>query len=176
MVCALYRRMSKDFEMSGCECENIAHFHDEGKKLTPNGNPSHKYGVQFARHYLEDVQTPNGRFRVCRDCERDCMANRVARPWTSSDWNGRVQKGGVMETVSASTILDRLAEACKRFKMEGARGVDWTWDHMSSAERLAFDLFLVKMKDQLAYEPGTPEHRFRTRVQRMVKLSETGKL
>ena len=34
-------------------------------------------------------------------------------------------------------------------------------------------LFLVRMGDELAYEPGTTEHRFRERVRRMAVLAET---
>jgi hypothetical protein len=51
--------------------------------------------------------------------------------------------------------------------MEGTRGTDWTMMQMNADERVAFDLFLVRMKDQLAYEPGTFEHRFRSRVKAM---------
>jgi hypothetical protein len=66
--------------------------------------------------------------------------------------------------VTTGRILDLLAEAATRYKREGRRGIDWTFDHTTDEERLAFDLFLVKMKDLLAYEPGTCEHRFRTRA------------
>jgi hypothetical protein len=41
---------------------------------------------------------------------------------------------------------------------------------MTAADRLAFDLFLVKTKDPLAYEAGTTESRFRRRVMAMVAL------
>lgn len=68
---------------------------------------------------------------------------------------------------SVSRILDLLVEAVKRYKQEGNRGIDWTFDHMTQDERLAFDLFLVRMNDPLAYEAGTCEYRFRTRVLRM---------
>ena len=74
-----------------------------------------------------------------------------------------------MKAYSESDILDRLAEACARFKAEGRRGIDWTFDHTSERERLAFDLFLVRTRDSLAYEPGTTEYRFRARVLAMVQ-------
>lgn len=68
-----------------------------------------------------------------------------------------------------SRILDLLADASQRYKQEGPRGADWTWfQGMTAEERLAFDLFLVKMGDPLAYQAGTPESRFRARVGRMV--------
>lgn len=63
--------------------------------------------------------------------------------------------------------LDLLAEAVKRFKQEGDRGIDWVFMNMSKEETLDFDCFLVRMKDPLAWEPGTTEYRFRTRVKRM---------
>lgn len=50
------------------------------------------------------------------------------------------------------------------------------FDRMTQGERLAFDLFLVRTKDALAWEPGTVEHRFKTRVRRMATLAETGEL
>lgn len=68
--------------------------------------------------------------------------------------------------------LDLLADACARFKREGMRGVDWTFFNMSAQERLDFDCFLVRMKDPLAYEAGTTEYRFKTRVERMVRQQE----
>lgn len=65
--------------------------------------------------------------------------------------------------------LDILAEAVQR---ELARPGDWRWtfDHMTQAERLRFDGFLVRMEDPLAWEAGTCEHRFGTRVRRMAEL------
>ena len=71
------------------------------------------------------------------------------------------------QAVSSSRILDLLADAVKRYRHEGERGTDWTMLNMSSDERVAFDLFLVRMGDALAWEPGTFEHRFRTRVKAM---------
>lgn len=67
-------------------------------------------------------------------------------------------------TVTSSQILDILALAVKQYKVYGKRGIEWTFDHMSSDERIAFDFFLVKMGDQLAYQPGTTEYRFTARV------------
>jgi len=61
-------------------------------------------------------------------------------------------------------MLDIVTEAVQRYKLEGRRGIDWTFDHMSTEERLAFDLWLVKMEDPLAWQAGTTEHRFRARV------------
>lgn len=60
-------------ETKACECEHAAHFHDEGRQLTPNGNPGHKYGVKYALSYIEPRKTVNGTFHVCRDCARDCL-------------------------------------------------------------------------------------------------------
>lgn len=71
--------------------------------------------------------------------------------------------------ITESRLLDLLAEAVSRYKREGSRGIDWTFDHMSDQDRLAFDLWLVRVKDPLAYEPGTTEHRFRTRVRAMAE-------
>ena len=74
--------------------------------------------------------------------------------------------------VTSTRILDCLAEACTRFRADGTRGIDWTWFRsMTPDERLAFDTFLVKMGDPLAWQAGSPESRFRTRVTRMVNAS-----
>lgn len=75
-----------------------------------------------------------------------------------------------MNTVSSNRILDLLAHACHRAKHDGLdSAVSWTWFHEANADdRLAFDLFLVKMGDELAYQAGSPESRFRERVRRMV--------
>jgi hypothetical protein len=80
------------------------------------------------------------------------------------------------QSVTSGRILDLLADAVSRYKQDGDRGVAWTFQWMTDEERIAFDLFLVRMKDELAYQPGTCENRFRERVRRMVVLSETGKL
>ncbi len=44
------------------------------------------------------------------------------------------------------------------------------WSRMSAQEKLRFDLFLVRMNDELAWQAGPPEDRFRTRVLRMAAL------
>jgi hypothetical protein len=68
---------------------------------------------------------------------------------------------------TTAQILNRLTAAVARYMHEGNRGIDWEFDAMSADERLAFDLFLVRMGDELAYQAGTTEYRFRTRVRRM---------
>lgn len=73
--------------------------------------------------------------------------------------------------VATSRILDLLADAVAREKREPGAW-SWVWHHaMSSDERSAFDLFLVRMNDLLAYEAGTPESRFRRRVERMARAA-----
>ncbi len=72
-------------------------------------------------------------------------------------------------SVETSRILDLLANAVKRELREPG-----SWSHtfflcMSGEERAAFDLFLVEMKDPLAWEAGTTESRFRRRVLRMAE-------
>lgn len=73
------------------------------------------------------------------------------------------------EKVTEGQILDRLARAVRRYKAEGKGGIDWEFFNMSQEERVAFDLFLVRVKDPLAYEPGSVEHRFNVRVMRMAE-------
>jgi len=75
-----------------------------------------------------------------------------------------------MMPVTSSRILDLLAHACQSTKVYGLdSAISWTWHRMMNAdERLAFDLFLVKMGDELAWQAGSPESRFRERVRRMV--------
>jgi len=70
-------------------------------------------------------------------------------------------------SVSTSRIMDLLTEAASRMKREGTRGVEWVFDHMSSDEKLAFDLFLVRMKSPLAYQAGTVEYRFKEETRRL---------
>lgn len=48
-------------------------------------------------------------------------------------------------------------------------------DYMNETDRLAFDCFLVRTKDPLGYEPGSPKHRFASRVARMRELMEGAK-
>ena len=66
--------------------------------------------------------------------------------------------------------LDLLAQACERARREGFdAAISWTYHmQMSAQDRLDFDCFLVRMKDELAYQAGTPESRFRERVRRMI--------
>lgn len=80
--------------------------------------------------------------------------------------------------ISSSRILDLLAAAVaderngRRLGQPHVYNYRRTFDAMTADERLAFDLFLVKMRDELAYEAGTVEHRFRTRVRRMADLAD----
>ena len=79
-------------------------------------------------------------------------------------------------TVTESRILDLLTTAVHATLRGAEDGASWTFMHMTLAERLAFDLFLVRVKDPLAYEAGTTERRFKTRVARMAHLARTGEL
>lgn len=58
-------------ETKTCQCEHVAHF--EHERRTPNGNPGHDYGVQFAT--VIRVATDYGVFAVCLDCWRDCWGH-----------------------------------------------------------------------------------------------------
>lgn len=65
-------------------------------------------------------------------------------------------------------ILNLLAETVKRVRIYGtAEARNVFCRQMSSDMRIAFDLFLVRTKDPLAYQPGTCENRFFERVCRM---------
>jgi len=77
--------------------------------------------------------------------------------------------------VTTGRIMDLLADAVSRYKREGTRGSNWTFMWMTQDERSAFDLFLVRMKDALAYEPGTTESRFRRMVVAMATNAPTVK-
>ena len=55
-----------------CECEHVCHM--DTSKRSPLGNPGHKYGAKFHSLYCEQIKTPYGTFRVCRDCAKDCYA------------------------------------------------------------------------------------------------------
>ena len=67
-------------------------------------------------------------------------------------------------------ILDFIASAA-RTELRGENGIVWTWHQvMTSADRVKFDLWLVKTDDPLAYQAGTAENRFRQKVERMVEL------
>jgi len=81
-----------------------------------------------------------------------------------------------MAPVTEARILDLLTQAAARVLGGDESGVSWVFMHMTRAERLAFDLFLVRTKDSMAWEAGTTERRFRTRVERMVHLTRTGEL
>ena len=52
-----------------CECEHVSHM--DKSKLTPCGNPAHKYGIDFIQFIR--VYTDFGWFNVCKDCAVDCM-------------------------------------------------------------------------------------------------------
>ena len=69
--------------------------------------------------------------------------------------------------VTEGRILDALADGVARYRVEGERGADWTWVQLTNDERLAFDLFLVRTRDPLAWQAGSPESRFRARVKAM---------
>jgi len=56
-------------ELKSCECEHISHI--ERDRLTPNGNPGHKYGQSF--YAIEPVKTICGTFHLCKDCREDCF-------------------------------------------------------------------------------------------------------
>lgn len=57
-----------------CECEHESHFdHDvKPRKLSPNGNPNHKYGQMFFERYTKDVSSIFGVQTVCLNCANDC--------------------------------------------------------------------------------------------------------
>jgi hypothetical protein len=75
-------------------------------------------------------------------------------------------------SVTSGRIMDLLAEACMRARIEPIDDAcTRVFRCMTDAERLAFDFFLVRTGDPLAYEPGTTEHRFRTRVRRMIEAA-----
>lgn len=93
----------------------------------------------------------------------------VARALRGENPKGLERRRKRNPPVSSSRILDLLADAVKREKTEPGQGWTWTYFHvMTPAEHLAFDLWLVRMKDPLAWEAGTPEGRFRQRVQEMI--------
>ena len=53
-----------------CQCENLCHCHDE----SPD-KPGHEYGATFDVEDLTEVRTIFGRFVVCVDCARTCLAD-----------------------------------------------------------------------------------------------------
>jgi hypothetical protein len=88
--------------------------------------------------------------------------------WTGGNPRGRGRRRA--NAPSTTTILDFLAEAVNAELRGDPNGWSWVWFYrMTAIDRLGFDLFLVKMRDPLAYEAGTPENRFRRRVLAMVQ-------
>lgn len=82
-----------------------------------------------------------------------------------------------MESSTILDVLGRAATAIRGLPTEEAEVVatSW-WGTFSTEERVAFDLFLVKMGDELAFSYGTPFSRFFERVRRMAHLAETGEV
>ena len=76
--------------------------------------------------------------------------------------------------VSGRSTEQLTNDAITRFRFEGRRGIDWTWDHADSTERLMFERWLVDTYDPLALEPGTQEWRFRMFVMREAGESMVG--
>ena len=70
----------------------------------------------------------------------------------------------------AEQILNFLTDAVHRYLREGDQGIAWTFHQcMTSDDRLRFDLWLVKMNDRLAWQPGSTEWRFKQRVKAMAE-------
>lgn len=66
-------------------------------------------------------------------------------------------------------MLDALSDAVARARQNGGVYDSWTWNHaMTWQDHVTWDLWLVRVGDPLAWEPGTPESRFRRRVESMV--------
>jgi hypothetical protein len=123
-----------------CECEHVSHFwkKDETRPLSPNGNPNHRYGHKYHRHYTRRVKTPLGHFRVCKDCLEDCMQEfvpprhvtvvSIELPQVSPTHT--VTESGikrVMEVISRQGLIEPL---CVRS--------DWTcWDETYSERLIA---------------------------------------
>jgi hypothetical protein len=62
-----------------------------------------------------------------------------------------------------------LTEAIERQRKDSG---GWSWvffQEMTAADRKAFDRWLVENEDPLAYQPGTTEHRFRSKVHEGLK-------
>jgi hypothetical protein len=75
-----------------------------------------------------------------------------------------------------TSTLDFLTDAVHRYLREGESGIAWVFHfRMTDADRLRFDGFLVAMQDELAWQAGTCESRFRTRVMRMAELYRQAK-
>ena len=77
-----------------------------------------------------------------------------------------------MLAVSGARVLELLANACARYRLEGERGAQWVLCGMTDAERDAFDQYLVRTHDPLASEAGTVSRRFVKRVQHMVETDD----
>lgn len=78
--------------------------------------------------------------------------------------------GDWREQRATHDILDLLVGAA-RFILDGAEdSADRVFHNMNDRERLAFDLFLVRMDDPLAWCAGTTEWRFKHRARRMAYL------
>jgi hypothetical protein len=76
----------------------------------------------------------------------------------------------VKTAYTESDILDRIASSCASVKVYGIAEASNIWcRQMSATERRAFDLFLVRTGDPLAYEAGTGESRFVRRITSMVQ-------
>lgn len=76
------------------------------------------------------------------------------------------------QTFTEGDILDRLADTCKRVRVYGPGEAARVFClSMTERERLAFDLFLVRTGDELAYRAGSPESRFVERARLMVTAS-----
>lgn len=68
-------------------------------------------------------------------------------------------------------VLDNITAAVHAVLKSGSDDA-WKaiWSRMSDLEKLCFDRFLVFVNDELAWQAGPPEDRFRTRVLRMAAL------
>lgn len=75
--------------------------------------------------------------------------------------------------MTTGRTLDFLAEAVDRIKRGQRDAISWVWHQSMDAEdRAEFDRFLLRMKDPLMWEPGTPYSRFELRVKRMARLEK----
>lgn len=75
------------------------------------------------------------------------------------------------QQLTTSDVLDHLAAAVSRVNVYGRHEArSYFALCMGDTDRLAFDLFLVRMNDPLAFEAGTCEQRFETRVLSMAEL------
>ena len=73
--------------------------------------------------------------------------------------------------IEPAALLDHFAHAANLIVRTGdeSEGSSYFLRAMDRREQLAFDLFLVATEDPLAYEAGTPEHRFSTKVVKMAQ-------